>query len=650
MLSMGIHALLTRIRRFSADVMLSATAFFIVTILPLLQVMRSEVYDHLGNLLLHFGIYVVISSIALFVTRTYRMIWRYVNFRDFLTLMVATTLTLVGFFAVEFLFLNPNLSVPGTLLIWTLVLIWIANIGFLCTPRFIARMFDEASVFKGEHRTHDYHNTTPILLTGDAARVGAFVDECDRHSSKSRYRVDGILSDDVRLHGSYLHGVQVLGSVENLIPILAQLGKHGFCPQTLVLAKDDASHKDFGRLLELTAAANIKMGRLPPHGLVSDSTPVQPLELKDLLGRPEIRIDMKAVTSMIQGKCAIVTGGGGSIGSELSRQIAQWKPAKLVVLDSSEFNLYSINEELGEKYPEVVRETALVDVRDAALVSQWIGNVRPDIVFHAAALKHVPLLETHSIEGIKTNVFGTLNVAEACRAHGVPAMVTISTDKAVNPTNVMGATKRLAEAYCQGLDQMGDGSAITRFITVRFGNVLGSAGSVVPLFRHQIEAGGPVTVTHPEINRYFMTIPEAVTLVLQAGAHGFGVEEERGNIYLLDMGEPVKIIDLARQMIRLYGYRPDVDIKIKIIGLRPGEKLHEEVIHNDESILPTRSKAILKLAPRTTDLRIIRQQVQELRHACMNGDQARALRVLKISVPDYQSSAEAGPADQPYRA
>ncbi len=638
MLPIGIHALLTRIRRVATDVVLSAAAFFTVTILPLLETAKAEAYDHLGGLLFHLSVYAVFAGIALCVTRTYRMIWRYVSFRDFLTLIVATTLTLAGFLGVEFLFLNPHLSIPGTLLAWTTVLMWIANIAFLSTPRFIARVIGETSIFNGQNRIHQNGNVIQVLLTGDAARMDAFIRECDRDPA-SRYRAVGVLTDDTRFHGSYLHGVQVLGSVDHLIPILARLGEHGLCPHTLVLAKDDASRTDFARLLELTAAANIKVGRLPPHGLFGDGAPVQPIELSDLLGRPEIRIDMNAVAAMIQGKCVIVTGGGGSIGSELSRQIARLKPAKLVVLDASEFNLYSINEELKEKYPAIVRETALVDVRDATLVSRWVADVRPDIVFHAAALKHVPLLESHPIEGIKTNVFGTINIAEACRAHGVSAMVTISTDKAVNPTNVMGATKRLAEAFCQGLDQTPDGGATTRFITVRFGNVLGSAGSVVPLFQHQIEIGGPVTVTHPDINRFFMTIPEAVTLVLQAGAQGLGVEEERGNIYLLDMGEPVKIIDLARQMIRLFGRRPDVDIKIKIIGLRPGEKLHEEVIHNDESILPTRSKSILKLAPRASDLRIIRQQVQELRHACVIGDRERALRVLKISVPDYVSSA-----------
>lgn len=240
------------------------------------------------------------------------------------------------------------------------------------------------------------------------------------------------------------------------------------------------------------------------------------------------------------------------------------------------------------------------------------------------------------MEAIKTNVFGTINVAEACLENSVAAMVTISTDKAVNPHNIMGATKRLAEAYCQGLDEAGQSLGSTRFITVRFGNVLGSAGSVVPLFKHQIENGGPVTVTHPDIRRFFMTIPEAVTLVLQAGTQGLRSTQERGSIYVLDMGEPVKIVDLARQMIRLSGRRPDLDIKIEFVGLRPGEKLYEEVTHMDETVVTTESTSIFRATPRVTDLRILRQQIQELRNACNAFDSARALRVLKLTVPEYR--------------
>jgi O-antigen biosynthesis protein WbqV len=271
------------------------------------------------------------------------------------------------------------------------------------------------------------------------------------------------------------------------------------------------------------------------------------------------------------------------------------------------------------------------------MVSFWFDKVRPEIVFHAAALKHVPLLEEHPMEGVKTNVLGTINIAEACLKFSAAAMVTISTDKAVNPGNVMGATKRLAESYCQGLDQLSRNHNGTHFVTVRFGNVLGSTGSVVPLFQRQIESGGPVTITHPEIERYFMTIPEAVTLVLQAGGRGMSSLAQRGGIYVLDMGQPVKIIDLARHMIQLSGLRPEIDIPIKVVGLRPGEKLYEEVMHDDESLLVSGDGPVMQIVPRATDLAILRQQVEKLRQACLGKDEPRVLRLLKISVPEYGS-------------
>jgi O-antigen biosynthesis protein WbqV len=357
--------------------------------------------------------------------------------------------------------------------------------------------------------------------------------------------------------------------------------------------------------------------------------------IADLLGRPEIRLDNTQLESMISGRNILITGAGGSIGSELSRQVAALKPASIVLADACEYNLYRIEMELQEKFPGVAHRTALLDVRDTALVLQWIRKFRPDIVFHAAALKHVPLLEDHPIEAVKTNVLGTVNVADACFTCGVPLMVTISTDKAVNPFNIMGATKRLAEAYCQGVDQSHDAASNTRYVTVRFGNVLGSAGSVVPLFQRQIEEGGPVTVTHPDITRYFMTIPEAVSLVLQASAQGKADEGDRGSIYVLDMGKPIRIMDLARQMVRLSGKRPDIDIEIKVVGLRPGEKLYEEVVHAEEGVSETRNKSVFKVTPRVSDLRILRQQIQELRAAAAASDAERVPRLLTIAVPEF---------------
>ena len=628
---------ITRMRRLLVDVALSGSAFFVVAILPYLQ--QKGGVRAISDLLPSLATYAVIAAIALFVTRTYQMIWRYMGFRDLLRLIFAATLTLAGFLTYEILLVAPNFSVPGTLLAWVVILVWTANIGFLAAPRLLLRAIDELT-HNNNHADQARYSGEHVLLTGDTTRMNTFIREC-ASDPNSRYRVAGVLTDNPRLRGSYLQGVRVFDEMDRLDIVMADLARQGLRPQMLVVAKDSSpADTDFNRYLELSNAANIKLGRLPPTGTLAEGLPVKTIELSDLLGRPEIKIDMQAVASMIQGKCVLVTGAGGSIGSELCRQIAHLKPSRLVVLDASEFNLYSIDAELAENHPNLKRETALVDVRDTSLISHWIGRANPAMVFHAAALKHVPLIEDHPIEGIKTNVFGTINVAEACRAHRIPTMVTISTDKAVNPTNIMGATKRLAEAYCQGLDLAGDAIATTRFIMVRFGNVLGSTGSVVPLFRRQIEAGGPVTVTHPDITRYFMTIPEAVSLVMMAGAQGMEVQNERGNIYLLDMGEPVKIMDLARQMIRLSRRRSDRDVRIEIVGLRPGEKLYEELSHMEEAVQQTRSKSILRLAPRATDLRIIRQQVQELRQACVNNDLERALRLLKISVPDYVSSPD----------
>lgn len=636
------YPLLTRARRFAADTLLCCLGFSAVTVLPMVQTAGFRPFYESDGPLLQLIMFAVAAAVSLAFARTYRMIWRYVSFQDLLILIKATSIALILYALAEYLFFPKIYLAPSALLVWTLSLIWLADIGFLATPRLIARIYNETRFFDGRRGTRQRLGTSShILLTGNAARIDSFIRECDRDPA-SRYRVVGVLTDDTRLHGSYLHGIRVLGSAAQLPSILPRLNEQGMRPSSLVLADENVGRREIAHMLELTSTSNIKIGRLPPHGLFQGAPPVQPLELSDLLGRPEITANSAATSALVGGKCVFITGAGGSIGSELSRQIAQMRPAKIVVADASEFNLYAINEELRTRFRDLAIEPALLNVRDGHLVSQLIGSIKPDIVFHAAALKHVPLLENHAIEAIRTNVFGTVHVAEACLKHGIPTMVTISTDKAVNPTNVMGATKRLAEAYCQGLDQsgpVGEGAGRrTRFVTVRFGNVLGSAGSVVPLFEKQIESGGPVTVTHPEINRFFMTIPEAVSLVLQAGALGFGADADRGSIYVLDMGQPVKIIDLARQMIRLSGHRPDIDIKIEIIGLRPGEKLYEEVMHTDEMVLPTQSDSILKFAPRVTDLRIVQQQVQELSGACESGDLSRALRLLKLSVPEFEPS------------
>ncbi|HIJ63133.1 MAG TPA: polysaccharide biosynthesis protein, partial [Rhodospirillaceae bacterium] len=368
---------------------------------------------------------------------------------------------------------------------------------------------------------------------------------------------------------------------------------------------------------------------------------VKPIAVEDLLGRPQTVLDRSAMRSLIEGRRVLVTGAGGSIGGELVRQIADCAPAALSLLELSEFALYTIDQEISESHPELPRRPLLADIRDDARIAQVMREERPELVFHAAALKHVPMVEANPLEGVRTNAIGTRVVADAARAHGVRLMVLISTDKAVNPSSVMGASKRAAESYCQALDL--DGAAGTRFVTVRFGNVLGSTGSVVPLFQRQLAAGGPITVTHPEMTRYFMTIREAVELVLQTSALGFAHPDlYQGRIFVLDMGEPVKIVGLARQMIRLAGLRPDTDIKIRFTGLRPGEKLFEELFHGAEAPVPTNLEGILLAAARAGDLAAIGGTLDALDQACRGLDLPAALASLARLVPEYQT-AEAVP-------
>jgi FlaA1/EpsC-like NDP-sugar epimerase len=343
----------------------------------------------------------------------------------------------------------------------------------------------------------------------------------------------------------------------------------------------------------------------------------------------------------------VVTGAGGTIGSELARQVAAFGPSMLVLIDNGEYALWQIDMELGETHPHVAREASIADIRDETRIRSVFETVRPELVFHAAALKHVPMVEANPLEGLATNAVGTRHVADAARAVGALAMVLISTDKAVNPTSVMGASKRLAEMYCQALDVSARAARnpadTMRCITVRFGNVLGSTGSVVPLFQRQLARGGPLTVTHPDMQRYFMTVREAVGLVLQASVLGVGDVDlpfvHDGGIFVLDMGAPVKIVDLARQMIRLAGLRPDRDVEIRFTGLRPGEKLYEELFHGKEPPVPTGYAGLLMATPRTADPAIVGRAIEEISTACRGGQIRLALTLLARLVPEFEHNA-----------
>ena len=365
---------------------------------------------------------------------------------------------------------------------------------------------------------------------------------------------------------------------------------------------------------------------------------VRPTRLEDLLGRPQAAPDRAAMRALVAGRRVCITGAGGTIGAGLARQIAGDGSAHLTLIDSSEYNLYRIDLELEEAHPELSRSAVIGDVRDPGGVAETFSSERPDLVFHAAALKHVHMVETNPMEGVLTNAVGTRNVADACIVFGVRLMVLVSTDKSIDPTSVMGATKRIAENYCQALADA-PASGGLRLVTVRFGNVIGSSGSVVPRFQRQIAAGGPVTVTDPEAARYFLTTREAVQLLLQASA--LGAREESGGVYALDMGKPIKIVDLARQMIRRDGLAPGKDIEIVFTGLRPGEKKAESVFHRGEPMVVTETPGILKARPRSGDVALMRRQLDQLAGAARDRRTADVFALMAALVPEYEPSDSA---------
>lgn len=426
------------------------------------------------------------------------------------------------------------------------------------------------------------------------------------------------------LLGTYLSGIPVVG---NRNTILRNAVK--FDVEEIILAIPTIEPKDRKDILEICKQTGCRLSILPGlYQLINSEVTVSALrevEIEDLLGREPVKANLPSIMSYVKDRVVFVTGGGGSIGSEICRQIARYQPKKLVIIDNYENNAYEIQMELKRTHPELDLKVLIVSVQNHLRIHNIFEDYKPDIVFHAAAHKHVPLMEDSPHDAIKNNVFGTFNIAQEAGMSGVKRMVLISTDKAVRPTNIMGASKRICEMVIQYMNSLYD----TEYVAVRFGNVLGSNGSVVPLFKKQIANGGPVTVTHPEIIRYFMTIPEAVSLVLEAGAYAEG-----GEIFILDMGEPVKILDLAKNMIRLSGLTPGEDIEIQFTGLRPGEKLYEELLIDEENKKETKNKRIFIGSPRMMETEQFSELIAELDHAAFSED-PNIREVVKRLVPEY---------------
>lgn len=486
-----------------------------------------------------------------------------------------------------------------------------------------------------------------ILLVGAGEEADLFL-RALTSDRRQAFKVEGLLATSSRQTGRRIQRHAILGPVANASTILDGLAAEGRLPDAFVITTPDLSGQALADLVDCAERYGLAVQRAPQPTALGPAAPtaaprpiqLRPIAIEDLLNRPQVPLDRDAMARLIQGRRVIITGAGGTIGSELARQVAALGPEVLVLLDNGEYALWQIDLELAETFPTAHRHALIADIRDETRIRAVFEQFRPELVFHAAALKHVPMVEDNPLEGLLTNAAGTRHVADAARAVGARAMVLISTDKAVNPMSVMGASKRLAEMYCQALDiaarNTGQGM---RCITVRFGNVLGSTGSVVPLFQRQLARGGPLTVTHPDMRRYFMTVREAVGLVLQASVLGVGDADlpavRDGGIFVLDMGEPVKIVDLARQIVRLAGLHPDIDVQIRFTGLRPGEKLHEELFHGQEPPIPTGRPGLLIASPRTADPAIVGRALDEIAAACRGGQTRLALALLGRLVPEF---------------
>lgn len=605
-----------------ADIIVILGAFFTSLIL------KRDFFLSTGDVLVYktyMPLILLIYLVSFLVFGLYRNMWAYAGLGEYLNVMYANVVAMFGTLLLEQLYLKD--LAMSTILI-AIVFAFLGTEGIRIAYRVLLHKTKAAIIKEG-----DLPERRKVLIIGAGLAGKMLINEI-KNNRNFHYEVLGLIDDDpVKLHQS-IAGVSVIGTTADIPKLVEDLSV-----DEVVFAIPSLTGEQKKRILEIINTTKVKMKTLPNLSEVIskgiDATAIRDVEITDLLGRKEIEMDVTTMTHYIENKVVLVTGGGGSIGSELCRQIARFRPRQLIIFDIYENNAYDIQNELLRNYPQLNLLTLIGSVRDRRKIFEVFQTYQPELVFHAAAHKHVPLMETSPKEAIKNNVFGTLNVVQAADAVGTGRFILISTDKAVNPTNIMGATKRLGEMIIQTYNQI---SKQTAFVAVRFGNVLGSNGSVIPLFKKQIQAGGPVTVTHRNITRYFMTIPEAVKLVLTAGSFAQG-----GEIFVLDMGDPVKIYDLAKNLIRLSGYEPDTDIKVEITGLRPGEKLYEELLMDEEGLTRTANSLIFIGRPGEFNWDSLLEGLKTLRaiiedETATNEDVKAAMKRI---VTTYQESLEA---------
>ncbi len=607
-------SLLKKYKRYALVLFDILFIIFSYSILPV--VFWGNKHSFLGRRLILLTIVVHIS--LMFIFRRYENILKYSNANESFKLAGVGFLTL---FLVPPIasFLHIPIADGAYYFIAIMITIW-ASIFFRMCIKYYTNYL----------RVHNRNSVKGNLLVVGAGSAGRMIFEETQISKSLNYNVVGYIDDSEEKVGNRINGVKVLGTRKDIVKVCEK-----YSVTNIIIAIPSLMTSELQKLVTLCSETNCKVQVLPSYDeILKDSinktnvmNAVRDVNIEDLLERDSIKLDNKQLSEILTGKTVLVTGGGGSIGSELCRQIAKYNPGKLVILDIYENNAYDIQNELRRTYPEMKLDVVIASVRDYEKLELIFETYKPDMVYHAAAHKHVPLMEFSPDEAIKNNVFGTYNVAKCADKYKVNTFTLISTDKAVNPTNVMGATKRICEMIVQSFQTVSD----TEFVAVRFGNVLGSNGSVIPLFKKQIANGGPVTVTHKDITRFFMTIPEASQLVLQASAFAQG-----GEIFVLDMGKPVKIYHLAQKLIKLSGYEPDVDIKIEITGLRPGEKLYEELLMDEEGLKNTENSKIFIGKPIFADFEELKVSLKKLEEAFNNPDKKHIKELISQIVDTYK--------------
>ena len=568
------------------------------------------------------GMHIIIVLIAFHFTKIYRRVWQYASVGELSSIVKAVLVSEVIVWIADIFI---RLRIPKSIYVLSAILI-ILGVG---GSRFAWRMFRDRVL------SQQYANRRKLLIIG-AGDAGVLVAKELIHSPRAELYPVAYIDDDKSKRGLQIMGIPVLGGRGKIKEVV-----ENYEITDIVIAIPSASREEIAALIEICKETPASIKILPGvYDLLSGKitfTTMREVSVEDLLGREPVKLDLGEIAGYVTDKVVLVTGAGGSIGSELCRQVCRFGPKKLLLLGHGENSIYEIEYELRTLFPNIRVRPVIADVQDRSTINQVFAAFRPAVVFHAAAHKHVPLMEGNPAEAVKNNILGTKNVAEAANEYGATHFVMISTDKAVNPSNVMGATKRVAEMIVQGLNKQGK----TKFVAVRFGNVLGSRGSVIPLFKRQIAEGGPVTVTHPEMIRYFMTIPEAVQLVIQAGALANG-----GEVFILDMGKPVRIFDLAKDLIRLSGYKPGVDIKITFTGIRPGEKLYEEMLTAEEGTSATRHNRIFVAKSGEVSWKNLMEMVAKLEHAAYLRNWKRQGVLIRLLlqkiVPGFTGLGETG--------